>query len=160
MKLWAVELRTRFLLAIWRRFPTWLQRLAALLVRPRFQVAVAAVILNQGGQLLLCEHTYRREHPWGLPGGDLKFAESPEAAVVREVKEETGLDVGAAKLLYVENSTRYRHLGLIYACEVRGGAFQANPEVSAIRYFDLDALPDLHPDERTMVDWIVRSKVV
>ncbi len=55
----------KFLLKIWRFLPFWMQRIAAAIIRPRYQVAVGGMIVNEQGQLLLCEHTYRRLHPWG-----------------------------------------------------------------------------------------------
>ncbi|HEX7540868.1 MAG TPA: NUDIX hydrolase [Anaerolineales bacterium] len=61
----------RFLLKVWRILPFWMQRIAAGIIRQRYQVAVGAMIINAHGQILLCEHTYRRLHPWELPGGDL-----------------------------------------------------------------------------------------
>ncbi|HEY5271190.1 MAG TPA: hypothetical protein VII97_12700 [Anaerolineales bacterium] len=53
----------RFLLKVWRILPFWMQRIAAGIIRQRYQVAVGAMIINEHGQILLCEHTYRRLHP-------------------------------------------------------------------------------------------------
>ncbi len=80
----------RFLLRIWRILPPWMERIASAIIRPRFHVVAGAIILNEQGQLLLCKHTYRRLHPWGLPGGDIHFGEDPAEAVRRELWEETG----------------------------------------------------------------------
>jgi len=136
----------RILLWIWKWMPGWMQQIAAALIRPRFQVAVAVLILNETGQLLLCEHTYRRANPWGLPGGDLKFAEDPRQAIRRELLEETGLRMGAVRLLLVENSERMRHVCLTYLGTGVEGSFVPNEEVSSIRYFDPDHLPPFLPE--------------
>jgi 8-oxo-dGTP diphosphatase len=61
---------------------------------PRVVRCVGAVIHDPTGRLLLI----RRGHDphrglWSLPGGRIEAGESPEQAVVREVREETGLEV-------------------------------------------------------------------
>ena len=142
----------KILLNIWRLMPFWMQRLASAIIRPHFQVAVGALIFNEQGQLLLCEHTYRRLHPWGLPGGDLKFGEDPVDAVKREVLEETGLTVEDAELLLVESSKEIRHIALTYLCTGVSGTFVPNDEVSAICYFDTDRLPDFFREHRVTIE--------
>jgi ADP-ribose pyrophosphatase YjhB (NUDIX family) len=54
-------------------------------------VAVTAVVTNDQGQLLLQKRT--DNDLWGLPGGAMNLGESIALAVIREVKEETNLDV-------------------------------------------------------------------
>jgi len=57
-------------------------------------VAVDGVVVRRGGSIVLVK---RRRPPyegyWALPGGLVEYGETVEEAVVREVKEETGLDV-------------------------------------------------------------------
>lgn len=142
----------RFLLWVWKWMPFWMQRLAAVIVRPRYQVAVGAVIFNEQGQLLLCKHTYRRRYSWGLPGGDLKFGEDPVDALRRELFEETGLSIQGARLLLVENSHEIRQVHLTYLCSGVGGTFVTSDEVARIQYFDPDHLPDFYPEHRTTID--------
>ena len=132
----------RFLLKIWYFLPLWLQRIGDAFLRPRYQAAVGAMIFNEKGQLLLCEHTYRRLYPWGLPGGDLKYGEDPAEGIKREVKEETGLMVGKTRLMLVENSFEIHQLTLTYLCTAVSGSFTPSDEVSSIRYFDTSNLPD------------------
>ena len=89
---------------------------------------------------------------WGLPGGKIEWGESPEAAVVREYGEETGLVVAVEQLLGVysnvyERAPRSPHepmhfIGIIYAVEVTGGALTDEVEgtTDQARWF---ALKDL-----------------
>jgi ADP-ribose pyrophosphatase YjhB (NUDIX family) len=142
----------RFLLQIWRILPFWMQRIAAAIIRPRYQAAVGAMIFNERGQLLLCEHTYRRLHPWGLPGGDLKIGEDPVDGIKREILEETGLTVQAARLLLAENSTEIHQITLTYLCTGVSGTFVANEEVSRFRYFDIDKLPDFFQEHHATIE--------
>jgi len=142
----------RLLLKIWRILPFWVQRIAAAIIQPHYQVAVDAIIFNEQGQLLLCEHTYRRLHPWGLPGGDLKFSEDPADAVCRELLEETGLSVQEIRLLLVESSKEIHHLSLTFLCTGVSGAFVPNEEVSEICYFDTHNLPDFFQEHRITIE--------
>jgi ADP-ribose pyrophosphatase YjhB (NUDIX family) len=141
----------RFLLKIWRVLPFWMQRIAAYILRPRYQVAVGGMIFNEKEQLLLCEHTYRRLHPWGLPGGDLKYGEDPAEGIKREILEETGLLVKDVRLLLVENSTEIHHITLTYLCIIAQGSFVPNEEVSSIRFFETNALPDFFKEHQETV---------
>jgi ADP-ribose pyrophosphatase YjhB (NUDIX family) len=141
-----------FLLKVWRILPFWMQRLAAAIVRPRYHVAVGAMIINEHGQILLCEHTYRRLHPWGPPGGDLKFGEDPVDGIKREILEETGLTVQNARLMLVENSTEIHHVTLTYLCTGVRGTFVPNEEVSSIWYADANTLPDFFKEQRATIE--------
>jgi len=134
----------RVLLKIWRIFPGWLQNIASRIIRPLFQVFAAAVIFDQNKNIFLVKITYQRVHPWGLPGGGLEYGEHPEDAVVREVWEETGLNVCIDKLLLV-NSWLPDRVGLYYLCRIKDGTFTPSDEVSEFDYFPVDALPDIRP---------------
>jgi 8-oxo-dGTP diphosphatase len=139
-------------LRIWRELPYWLQLVIARLARPRFGVAVAAIICDQDGQLLLCKHIYRKAYPWGLPAGGLEYREDPQDGIIREVREETGLEVTIERLLLAESAVEGHHISLIYACRVMGGAFQPNIETSQTRYFKINDLPELLPTEKALID--------
>ena len=140
----------RILLKIWRVLPLWTQIVLSRVIRPLFQVFAAAVILDEGKNILLVKSTYQRFHPWGLPGGSLEYGEHPEEAVVREVWEETGLRICIEKLLLVK-SWQPDRVGMYYLCRVTGGTFYPSDEVSEFAYFSLDSLPDVRPWDRDML---------
>ena len=140
----------RILLKIWRVLPLWLQIVLSRVIRPLFQVFAAAVILDEEKNILLVKSTYQRFHPWGLPGGSLEYGEHPEDAVIREVREETGLHICIEKLLLVK-SWRPDRVGMYYLCRVTGGTFYPSDEVSEFAYFSLDNLPDVRPWDHDMI---------
>lgn len=83
------------------------------------------VIIKDGKILLL-----KQKNGYDLPGGGLDLGESLEAAVVREVKEESGLDVANPKLVaatsgfykpYMTDNLYIQALMLYYACDLVGG---------------------------------------
>jgi ADP-ribose pyrophosphatase YjhB (NUDIX family) len=140
----------RKLLPIWGKFPLWMHMLAARILRPRFQVAVAALIFDGRGQVLLFRHTYRK-FEWGIPVGGLEFGEQPEEGVIREVYEESGLTIQVERLLSAESSRMFKHVTLVYLCRIVNGEFRESDEVSDMAYFDVEDLPPMIFDEKGLI---------
>lgn len=144
----------RFALKIWKWLPLpprcrWN---IAWVLRQKFRVAVAAVILDDEGRLLLCEHSYRGYYPWGIPGGDLKVGEKPEDAIRREVREETGFEVEVVRPLVLYSAREYPHVSLVFYCKMISGEFQPNLEITSIHFFSPDELPErILPSERSLL---------
>lgn len=144
-----------FLLQVWRVLPAWLQAVLSRVVRPLFQVFAVAVIFDGNRQLLLVKSTYQRFHPWGLPGGNLDYNESPEETTVREMLEETGLNIEIERFLFVKTWTPDR-VGLYYLCRIESGVFQPSDEVSELGYFSLENLPDVRPLDVDLIKQLYR----
>jgi 8-oxo-dGTP pyrophosphatase MutT (NUDIX family) len=78
-----------------------------------------------GPMVLLARHTFHGDR-WGVPGGWVRRREDPAAACMREIREETGLDVRAVDLLGCELHAvdgvpvRYGGLTVAYRCELLG----------------------------------------
>lgn len=138
------------LLQIWRVLPGWLQNTLSRVIRPLFQVFAAAVIFDEYKNILLVKSTYQRFHPWGLPGGSLEYGEHPEEAVIRELWEETGLQVCVDRLLLV-NSWLPDRVGLYYLCRITEGTFHPSEEVSEFAFFSPENLPDIRPIDVDMI---------
>jgi len=91
-----------------------------------------------------------RNNKWSLPGGWVDVTVSVKENVIKEVKEEAGLDVTADLVIAVQD--REKHNLPIYAhkvckifvlCSVLGGSFENNIETTESKYFDIDKLPIL-----------------
>ncbi|HZP12654.1 MAG TPA: NUDIX domain-containing protein [Nevskiaceae bacterium] len=102
-------------------------------------IGAFAVIFDDELRVLLCHRTDC--DMWNLPGGRVEIGESPWQAVVREVQEETGLDVEVRRLLGVYAVPARGDLVLTFACVRQGGTLQLNPEADDLQWFRRDALP-------------------
>lgn len=124
------------------------------LFNTRFTAGVVAVVLTDEGKVVLFHHTYRHRYPWGLPGGFLQQGEPPEAALVREVREESGLSVEVKRLFKIQSHARFASLDIVMAAHLLGVVTAATPdltEVDVVQAFSVDALPPLRPEQ---AQWI------
>ena len=99
-------------------------------------VAVDGAVFDGEGHLLLAQRADSGE--WCMPGGAADVGESPSAGAVREVKEETGLDVRATRVIGVFDNQAFgipSPLGrqayyLVFECEVLGGMLRPSIETT------------------------------
>ena len=105
-----------------------------------------AAVFNNGKILLVKENNGK----WSLPGGWVDVNVSVKENTIKEVKEESGLDVTADKIIAIQD--RAKHNLPVYAygvckvfvlCSVIGGQFEENIETIEIGYFDEHELPTL-----------------
>jgi ADP-ribose pyrophosphatase YjhB (NUDIX family) len=86
----------------------------------KFMVGVTGVVRDGERVLLLRHRLWPEGRQWGLPGGFAKKSETWEETVVREVKEETGLDVVVGPLVHLKSGFRLR-AEVAYEAYFRGG---------------------------------------
>ena len=103
----------------WQRIPIWLQKKLIWMGSSKFLIGVATICLNSQNQILLVKHRFHNDVPWGLPGGWVDGGESPLAAGLREVREETGLEPFDPKLIDVTSDGKW--VNIVYACRVHDG---------------------------------------
>lgn len=99
----------------------------------------AFAVIVQGGKVLLCHR--RDQDLWNLPGGGAEKGETPWEAVVREVEEETGLEVWPQRLSGVYFKPMQRELSFCFVCEVVGGRLDVSEENDQSEYFALADFP-------------------
>ena len=108
-------------------------------------VGVGAIIVCDGKILLEKRKGEPGKGKWSVPGGLVELGETVEEAVIREVKEETGLDVAEPKLIdVVDNIVRDENGGikwhfviLDFFVKVRGGELRAADDAEEIRWVPL-----------------------
>ena len=111
------------------------------------KVDIRAAIIEDNKILLVQE---AMDNKWAMPGGWADVGESPAAAIIRETKEESGLDVVPNKIIGVYDANRHgRPLELFHAykivflCEKIGGKLETSVETLAVNYFNFEDLPPL-----------------
>ena len=108
-------------------------------------VIVQGVVLSDAGVLLAVRVEPRG---WELPGGNLEAGEDDESALVREVREETGIEIEVGPLIGEYHRSGFLpHTARVYLCDPRGGAIAPSSETARVRWWDPRALPD------TLLPW-------
>ena len=148
-------------LSVWLRKYTLLRRVLKIAVRlfaSTHYVGAVAALFDDEGRVLLVEHVFRTDHPWGLPGGWVARGETPIDAVTREVQEELRLEVDVRELLSVaiiqetEMAAHPRHLELAYYARLRAGRYTPSSELLSVRWADPEHIDeDLAPFQRAAV---------
>ena len=109
--------------------------------------AVAALVLNQKGQLLLVKRSVEpAKGKWCLPGGFIEVDESIEEAVLRELEEETGIKGEIEGLIdFFSQKGLYYSAILIFGYQVKmmGGKLKAGDDAEDAGFFSLDELPHI-----------------
>jgi ADP-ribose pyrophosphatase YjhB (NUDIX family) len=143
----------RLLGFLWRKAPKAVRRWGVRFTQPRFQVTAGAVVVNEEGHVLLLKHVFRPGSGWGIPGGFLEQGEQPDEAVRRELREETGLEVESAELVFIRAYEKSARVEIIYRCRAHGAVRLDGYEIKSGDWFATDELPsDLSQDQR----WIIR----
>jgi ADP-ribose pyrophosphatase YjhB (NUDIX family) len=119
-----------------------------------------ALIVDKGRLLMVRRAREPWRGWWDIPGGFLDNGESPSSAVVREVLEETGLEVRPTRLfgLYIDKYLEPGEytLNIYYECAILSGTARPHDDADAIEWFPVDALPDnvAFPCQRQLLrDW-------
>ena len=133
------------------------------------RLVVAIALVDSAGRVLMQRRRSGGEHGglWEFPGGKVESGESPEAALIREIDEELGLDISADYLVPLTFAGEGREVAmpiviLLYTCRRWTGEPECR-DADAIAWFDpqrisaLDMPPLDIPLARAVTDWIENS---
>ncbi|MEV6863306.1 NUDIX domain-containing protein [Streptosporangium subroseum] len=128
---------------LWRLIRGPLQWRLLWLWNAKFMVGVTGVVRDDGGRVLLLRHRmWPPERQWGCPTGYANKGETFEDTVVREVREETGLDVKVNRLVRVKSGYKLR-VEAAYEAEFAGGTLKIDSvEILEARWFSPHDLPE------------------
>lgn len=106
-------------------------------------VGVGAVIVEDGRVLLVRRGTEPLRGRWSIPGGLIEVGEMLREAVVREAREETGLEVEPVELIELldrihreDDRVRYHYVIADYLCRVTGGTMKAASDADEARWVE------------------------
>jgi 8-oxo-dGTP diphosphatase len=122
----------------------------------KFTVSVVAVVINENEEVLLLNHLLRSDTSWGIPGGFIDAGEQPEAAVRREIREETSLELENIKLIRLR--TINRHVEILFQASPVGTARVQSLEINELGWFKVGEMPEkMSGEQKSIVKKILAS---
>jgi 8-oxo-dGTP pyrophosphatase MutT (NUDIX family) len=107
----------------------------------RHSVSVAAIVTDEGGRVLLVRRSDTGE--WEPPGGVVEQDEDLLTALVREVREETGITVRPGRLTGVYKNMTLGIVALVFRCTPAAGTPTTGPEAAEVRWTEPAQLPQV-----------------
>lgn len=115
---------------------------------PTVKVDVRGFVLNEDDQILMAKESV--DGKWTIPGGWADIGDTPTEAVVKEIREETGLDAEVVRLLAIYDKRCHDHppepfyiYKLMFLCTITGGNLQHGFDMKGADFFSLTGLPEL-----------------
>ncbi len=134
-------------------------------VQYRNPVPAVGAFVRKDSKLLMVLRKYPpRAGLWTLPAGFMEYDEAPEETAVREVKEETGLDVAVQKLFSVYRAgddPRTRVVLILYEMKIVGGRLKPGDDALKAEFFTLANLPEdiaFSAHRKALSDYLARQK--
>lgn len=124
---------------------------------PRLSSAV--LVINEGKFLLGKRNKVNANGMWVIPGGGVNFGESTEKAALRELKEETNLDVNIIKFLghkeIIAPENNYHSIVFFYLAEPKHMNIEPREDISDVKFFDIDEIKNLNIVRS--VEWVLKD---
>ena len=124
--------------------------------------ATTAIVVNDVGKILLERRSDNSLR--GIPGGVMEYGESISEATIREIKEETGLDIAIDYLVGIYTNPGHiiafsdgevrQEFSILFACRIVGGEIQISKESLQLAFFSEDEIKqlDMTPSTRQRLD--------
>jgi ADP-ribose pyrophosphatase YjhB (NUDIX family) len=123
--------------------------------------AASAVVIDSEDRILL--HKRSDNYLWSLPGGAMDLGESIGETIIREVKEETGLNVEVLKCTGLYTDPRHiiefsdgeirQQFSICFHCKIIGGEITVSTESTQVKFFTKQEIEqlNLHPAQRIRI---------
>lgn len=131
--------------------------------------AASAIVTDAEGRILL--HRRRGNQLWSIPGGGMEIGETIRETVIREVKEETGLDIEPERLVGIYSNPNHvtayddgevrQQFSVCFACRLVGGHLRSDDDESlAVGFFTPDEIERLpvHPSIRLRITHFLQQR--
>lgn len=132
-------------------------------------VAVAAVVRNDSGDILMIERT--DNGLWAIPGGAQEIGETTREAAIREVHEETGVEVEVTGLVGIYSDPRHviayddgevrQEFSIVFQAQPVGGRPRTSSESAQVHWIAPNTVGDfnIHPSVRLRIQHALESRV-
>lgn len=118
---------------------------------PTAKVDVRGIVISDDNKILFVKESI--DGQWSLPGGWADIGYSAKETIVKEFKEETGLNIIAERLLAVFDKKMHPHppqpfyvYKMVFYCKTVSAEINKGFDVLDVQYFDIDNLPELSKD--------------
>jgi len=118
---------------------------------PTAKVDIRGLAISPDNKILLVKESI--DGKWSLPGGWGDIGYSPKETIIKEFKEETGLDVVAERLLAVFDKKKHPHppqpfyvYKMVFHCKINSAELIKGFDVLDVQYFEIENLPELSED--------------
>lgn len=118
---------------------------------PTAKIDIRGLVLSSQNKILLVKEG--ADGKWSLPGGWADIGYSPKETVIKEFKEETGLDITVKILLAVFDKRFHAHppqpfyvYKMVFYCELTSFELTKGFDVLDVQYFNIENLPELSED--------------
>jgi len=115
---------------------------------PTAKVDIRGMVLSPDKKILLVKES--SDNKWSLPGGWADIGYSPKEVIVKEFKEETGLDIIPQALLAVFDKRMHAHppqpfyvYKIVFYCDAISSQLNKGFDIADVQYFDVSNLPEL-----------------
>jgi ADP-ribose pyrophosphatase YjhB (NUDIX family) len=113
-------------------------------------VGIGAVIINEGKIALIKRGNEPSKGKWTIPGGLVELGETLKQSVIRETKEETGLDVENPRLIDAvsnvdldeKGKVKYHYVIIDYLVHVKNGTAKASSDAEELRWVPFEEVED------------------